>query len=949
MMRPVYFLSILFIAHSVTFSQKNDSALHFTGASNGAIIPFSTSLTPQKITISCWLRPEVQPVSNRPQTILSKGFFSTIDDFADPSNWEIYNATDQGSAKNMGGFVGAVFDGRYTYFSPWRIASPQEWQSGRVLRYDTHYPYGDSTSWSVYNAENEDGEDNVRGLEGAVFDGRYIYFVPLHHEGTYHSKVLRFDTQKEFNDSDSWNVFNAGDLDPDGNLKGFVGAVYDGQFVYFIPNPFFAHSKVLRLDTRREFLEDDSWSIYDLSNFNGEEYPGGGFFGGIFDGTYLYFIPFNSKGNVLRLNTRENFLDSASWSSVSLQEIFAGSSESFANNFAGSVFDGRYIYFSPIKQGNVVRYDTYGDFQSAESWEMSVVIDLDGQRTIHGGIGPTFDGRYVYFPPMYDDVGRSGKTVIYDSYSDFTDLSSWRFMDLSTLDPDLKGFEGSVYDGHYVYFAPMNFDNPHGKIPRYNTNGTNGLSYVLQLSHPSSSFGSTQHNLTFRVGTTLGVRSVGLKTDENLADGQWHHVAVTYDGAKLQIFLDGILNNTLDYGVQADIIANESNLSVGKLEGAPTSYQGDINNLSIWNTAFQEQSLEMLITEDLSFDSDSLIGYWPFDNAIESGIVFDTTANGDSILTAPAPEFKPVISAGHDETACPSAIDFTLTGHYPAGGVWSGTGVSSDGIFSPTPDLAGKALEVTYTITQSFGSIIKSFSSTKLVKVDDFPVVHGTDGTLCELPEITLTTDDGFLGYLWSTGEETTSIQVTTPGNYSVLVQTASGCELESQPFIIQQGSELPTPTIDRTNLLTLQASPEGTAYEWFNHGSLLQQDSPFLNVSDGGEYSVRIADASGCFTQPSQAYQISNYEISKIMEKPITLYPNPTSGQFRIGFIGSPSTMHIMVVGVQGQHIYSADVSLDASAGSIPVDLSGLADGLYAVHIRTPQFKVVRKLHIRH
>src|SRR5690606_11950034 len=141
------------------------------------------------------------------------------------SNWEIYNATDQDSEKSMGGFVGAVFDGRYVYFSPWRIATPQERQSGKVLRYDTRSPYDDSASWSVYNAENEDGESNVRGLEGAVFDGRYIYFVPLHHEGTYHSKVLRFDTQKEFADSDSWNVFNARHLDPADSLKGFVGAV----------------------------------------------------------------------------------------------------------------------------------------------------------------------------------------------------------------------------------------------------------------------------------------------------------------------------------------------------------------------------------------------------------------------------------------------------------------------------------------------------------------------------------------------------------------------------------------------------------------------------------------------------------------------------------------------------------------------------------------------------
>jgi hypothetical protein len=46
------------------------------------------------------------------------------------------------------------------------------------------------------------------GLFGAVFDGRYVYFVPQH-DGNRDGTVLRFDTHRQFRNPASWSAYDA--------------------------------------------------------------------------------------------------------------------------------------------------------------------------------------------------------------------------------------------------------------------------------------------------------------------------------------------------------------------------------------------------------------------------------------------------------------------------------------------------------------------------------------------------------------------------------------------------------------------------------------------------------------------------------------------------------------------------------------------------------------------
>jgi len=198
-----------------------------------------------KLTLSAWIKAAEAQWNNRKEAIISKWGHASVADFGNTNYWDFYNAENEDGANGMKGFIGAVFDGRYVYFVPYNNGA----RFGKVLRYDTTLAFGNTASWDVYNAENEDGANGMKGFYGAVFDGRYVYFVP-YYNGARFGKVLRYDTTLAFGDTASWDVYNAENEDGANGMKGFIGAVFDGRYVYFVPfNNGAPFGKVLRYDS----------------------------------------------------------------------------------------------------------------------------------------------------------------------------------------------------------------------------------------------------------------------------------------------------------------------------------------------------------------------------------------------------------------------------------------------------------------------------------------------------------------------------------------------------------------------------------------------------------------------------------------------------------------------------------------------------------------------------
>jgi len=144
---------------------------------------------------------------------------------------------------------------------------------------------------------------------------------------------------------------------------------------------------------------------------------------------------------------------------------------------------------------------------------------------------------------------------------------------------------------------------------------------------------------------------------------------------------------------------------------------------------------------------------------------------------------------------------------------------------------------------------------------DKASILASPSATVCNGDTVILTANDG-VSYLWSTGATTRSISVTSAGYYAVTVSTASGCNLVSDPFLVQYATAT-IPTISPSGTIKVcpgqsvnLISTPGSSYLW-NNGSTAQS----TNVVTPGQYWVSVTNANGC-VGVSEKVMIENYQV---------------------------------------------------------------------------------------
>ncbi|MBK7888675.1 MAG: gliding motility-associated C-terminal domain-containing protein [Bacteroidetes bacterium] len=181
------------------------------------------------------------------------------------------------------------------------------------------------------------------------------------------------------------------------------------------------------------------------------------------------------------------------------------------------------------------------------------------------------------------------------------------------------------------------------------------------------------------------------------------------------------------------------------------------------------------------------------------------------------------------------------------------------------------------------------------------PVVSSNGGTaICNGASLTLTAQSGS-NYLWSGGQTTSSIVVSSAGSYSVSVTNGSGCRGTSQPFVVTvQASPTAvitalTDTVCPGATTTLTASAANT-WLWSN-GATTQA----INVG-AGNYSVTVSGAGGC-TATSQPMPISSYVVNTPVVNPSGSV-NILQGD-SILLQASGGTSYVWSTGATGSSIY--------------------------------------------
>jgi hypothetical protein len=277
--------------------------------------------------------------------------------------------------------------------------------------------------------------------------------------------------------------------------------------------------------------------------------------------------------------------------------------------------------------------------------------------------------------------------------------------------------------------------------------------------------------------------------------------------------------------------------------------------------------------------------------------------------------------------------------------------VSSDPNITVSPEVT-----TTYLLTVQDGTIIVQDQVT--VQVDPLPTVAlGEDAIICDGDTVTLDAGAGLAGYLWNTGDTTQTIDITTAGDYSVIVTNEFGCTAtDSYTLGVTLAAEKPAIAtgpvsvdnyVSTTSTYTCNDAANATSYAWAvtpaEAGTTSSTGTTAVftwATGYTGAVTVTVTSSNSCFTSDvSDGFATTIYSSAGLDEnglaKQLSIYPNPTDGKITLVIPGNKNfTGDLTISDANGAAVYSK-MAVTVIAGKLDnIDLGNLAKGVYSVKL---------------
>jgi hypothetical protein len=212
------------------------------------------------------------------------------------------------------------------------------------------------------------------------------------------------------------------------------------------------------------------------------------------------------------------------------------------------------------------------------------------------------------------------------------------------------------------------------------------------------------------------------------------------------------------------------------------------------------------------------------------------------------------------------------------------------------------------------------------------PVVTTNNVAICQGASATLSATPA-AAYAWSNGATTSSINVTSAGNYAVTVTDANGCTATSTPLAIAVSASPsisiaaagPT-TFCQGQSVVLNTNTNGSTFAWSNGAT-----SPSITVNNSGLYFVTVTNAAGC---SSVSNEISvNAQASFVPTITAASTTTVCAGAFAT-LVATPGASYVwsngqttqgVNVGVNGPITVTVTNSLGCAGTSAPINVTVL------------------------
>jgi len=460
----------------------------------------------------------------------------------------------------------------------------------------------------------------------------------------------------------------------------------------------------------------------------------------------------------------------------------------------------------------------------------------------------------------------------------------------------------------------------------------------------------------------------------NVQSGVWYHVAGTWDGTTLKIYVNGVLENQNLY--TGPMTSNNQALHIGNL-GKPNfqyHFRGNIDEVRIWNTA--RSAAQILANYNkLVSSSPSLAAYYRLDEGTGSMTADMANANNATLFNSPAwlvssapiqyslYSWSPAISLntsnGQSVIATPSiTTTYTVTVTSASGCVnTASTTISLDPLpcsWSAEPNgvgcNAGNSVAYNFntqrfTVTSTNCYYPNSFTSDALAFAQYD--LCGNGSITAQVTSITGTA----LGWAGITMRESNApgakkAQLMT--NLSDLsrreFRTATNGQAYPQQFPSQNRYWL---RITRTgNQFVMYISPNGTT--WYTAGaqnismnSCIEIGLIVTNYTPNSTVTATFANVSvtgGNITRPAINTQEDLFAVADF-----SIMPNPTNGLVEIDLSSyHQRKLQMELYNLQGKLLRS--INIESVKGKEEVDLTSFANGMYLVRVRAEGLPDVTK-----
>ncbi|HRE52382.1 MAG TPA: T9SS type A sorting domain-containing protein [Flavitalea sp.] len=146
--------------------------------------------------------------------------------------------------------------------------------------------------------------------------------------------------------------------------------------------------------------------------------------------------------------------------------------------------------------------------------------------------------------------------------------------------------------------------------------------YELSLSSPTA---DQKQKFFVRFNQQSSGESLRVNSVTEYEVGAWAHVAATYDGAVINLYVNGILESSK--AATAPVNINTLPLTFGaQITGTEYPFEGELDEIRIWNIARTQEEIRSDMNRRLTGNEPGLVGYWRF-NETQGPTVYDQTTN----------------------------------------------------------------------------------------------------------------------------------------------------------------------------------------------------------------------------------------------------------------------------------------------------------------------------------